>query len=55
MSELSLFEVLRPYLWVAAIAFTIGFATYVAVKAGQAPTYAEVPAPAQVAASTTAA
>ena len=51
MSELSLFDVLRPFLWVAAIAFTIGFAAYAAVNLRTAPAYAQATAPAEIAVS----
>lgn len=30
MTEVSLLGVVRPYLWVAAVSFTVGFAGYVA-------------------------
>lgn len=50
MSELRLMDVVRPYLWVAAIAFAIGFAAYLAVgRPALEPAFAQTPAPAHVA------
>ncbi|HEY9235503.1 MULTISPECIES: hypothetical protein [Phenylobacterium] len=41
MTELRLMDVARPYLWVAATAFTIGFAGYLIFGQPRAPAYAE--------------
>ncbi len=49
MTELRAMDVLRPYLWVAAAAFTIGFAGYVAAGQPQGAGYVEAPAPAVMA------
>lgn len=49
MTELRAMDVLRPYLWVAAAAFTIGFAGYLAVGRAHDAAYVEVPAPAMMA------
>lgn len=51
MTELSLFDVLRPYLWLAAIAFAIGFAGHLVLGGQPEPTYAQVPAAPVVASS----
>lgn len=55
MTEVSLFDIARPFLWTAAIAFVIGFAGYVllggrgeAAYAQEAPAALQASAPAPI-------
>lgn len=49
MSEVTLYDVARPFIWLAAIAFSIGFAGYVAVSASDGEVFAQAAPPAAVA------
>jgi len=52
MTELRAMDVLRPYLWVAAAAFVMGFAGYLILGQARDATYAETPSPAVMASAT---
>ncbi len=53
MTEVSVYQIVRPFAWIAATAFAVGFAGYVAIGAGdpslaqgpQAPVMATVAGP----------
>jgi len=54
MTEASLYGVMRPFVWVAAFAFSIGFAGYLAVSASDGEMIARTDPPAVVASAATA-
>lgn len=45
MTEVSLFDIARPFLWIAAFAFVLGFASYFAIGGGANQAYAQSPTP----------
>ncbi|KRB52308.1 MAG: hypothetical protein V4514_22520 [Pseudomonadota bacterium] len=49
MTEVSIVDILRPFLWAAAFGFVVGFAGYVLVVGGMDQTYARMDGPGQVA------
>lgn len=53
MAEVSLYDVMRPFVWVAAFAFSLGFAGYLAVSASDGEVFARAEPPAVVASAST--
>ena len=49
MTEVSLYDVVRPFVWVAAFAFSIGFAGYIAASASDGQMFAQAEPPAVIA------
>ncbi len=49
MSEVTLYDVARPFIWVAAVAFSLGFAGYVALSASDGEVFAQAAPPAAAA------
>ncbi len=49
MTEVSIVDILRPFLWAAAFGFAVGFAGYVLMIGGMDQVYARMDAPSQVA------
>jgi hypothetical protein len=50
VTEVSVYQIVRPFAWIAATAFAVGFAGYVAIGHDQAG-FAAAPAPAMAAAA----
>ena len=48
MSELSVYQIVRPFAWIAAAAFAVGFAGYVAMGRHHDDPYGRLPASAVV-------
>lgn len=49
MTQFSMYEVVRPFVWVAAFAFSIGFAGFLAASASDGEMFAQAEPPAVVA------
>ena len=54
MAQFSVFDIVRPFMWIGAFAFVLGFAGYLFIGSGEQPLYAH-DAPATVQASAPAA
>ncbi|MGH6998300.1 MAG: hypothetical protein ACREEO_08895 [Phenylobacterium sp.] len=50
MTEVSVYQIVRPFAWIAATAFAVGFAGYLAIGHDQSG-IAQAPAPAMAAAA----
>ena len=51
MTELSVYQIVRPYAWIAAAAFAVGFAGYVAISQHHDDPYGRLPVSAVVSAA----
>lgn len=49
MTEVSVYQIVRPFAWIAATAFAVGFAGYVAMGQDRDAPYARLPAVVSVA------